>query len=344
MRAPSQGTNTSHESPVTSHGLTTSHESPVTSHGLTTSHESPVTSHGLTYAVLVLAVAVVSSASILVRYAQAEGTPSIVIAALRLAFATLVLTPIAWPRVRREWPQLSRSDRWLAFGSGVALAVHFAAWITSLEYTSVASSAALVTTNPVWVGIASVVVLRERVPRAVIVGILLGLLGSLVVFGSASGKGAAAPAPALGNSLALVGALAASAYLLIGRGLRARVSLLTYIWIAYGAAAILLIAAAVATVPPRFAPTGTAVLLTLALALGPQLIGHTAVNWAVRRASATVVALAILGEPVGAALLAWLLFGETFSASQLIGFAMLLCGIFFAARAPQESSAAQPAR
>jgi drug/metabolite transporter (DMT)-like permease len=299
--------------------------------------------HALTYAVLTLAVAVVSTASILVRYAQAEGMPSLVIAALRLGFATLVLTPIAWPRVRREWPQLSCGDRWLAFGSGAALAMHFAAWITSLEYTSVASSAALVTTNPVWVGIASVVVLRERVPRAVIIGIVLGLLGSLVVFGSASGKGAAAPSPALGNSLALVGALAASAYLLIGRGLRNRVSLLTYVWLAYGAAAILLIAATVATASSHLTLTGTAILLTLALALGPQLIGHTAVNWAVRRASATVVALAILGEPVGAAVLAWVLFGESFSAPQLVGFTMLLCGIFFAARAPQASRPASSA-
>lgn len=298
----------------------------------------------LTYAVLALAVAVVSTASILVRYAQAEGAPSIAIAALRLGFATLVLTPIAWPRVRREWPQLTRGDLWLAFGSGAALAVHFAAWITSLEYTSVASSAALVTTNPVWVGIASVAVLRERVPRAVVIGIVLGLLGSLVVFGSTSGAGAAAPAPLLGNGLALVGALAASAYLLIGRGLRTRISLLTYVWLAYGAAAILLVLATFATNASLVKVSGTALLLTLALALGPQLIGHTAVNWAVRRASATVVALAILGEPIGAAVLAWLLFGESFSASQLVGFAMLLCGIFFAASAPSEPLPGSQAR
>ncbi len=298
----------------------------------------------LTYAVLALAIAVVSTASILIRYAQAEGAPSIAIAALRLGFATLVLTPIAWPRVRSEWPRLSRGDLWLAFGSGAALAVHFAAWITSLEYTSVASSAALVTTNPVWVGIASVVVLRERVPRAVVVGIVLGLLGSLVVFGSASGAGAAAPAPLLGNGLALVGALAASAYLLIGRRVRTRISLLTYVWLVYGTAAILLLLANFATGVSLVALSGTALLLTLALALGPQLIGHTAVNWAVRRASATVVALAILGEPIGAAVLAWLLFGENFTASQLVGFAMLLCGIFFAASAPSEPPPASKAR
>jgi drug/metabolite transporter (DMT)-like permease len=286
----------------------------------------------VTYAVLALAIAVVSTASILIRYAQAEGVSSITIAALRLAFAVLILSPIALPRIRAELPRLSRRDVLLAFASGAALAVHFAAWITSLEYTSVASSAALVTTNPVWVGIASVVLLRERVPAQVVGGIALALGGSLLIFAAGSGGDAAASAPMLGNGLALLGALAASAYLLIGRGLRERLSLLAYVWIAYGIAAILLLVAALASGASLVALSGTAVWLILALAVGPQLIGHTAVNWAVRRAPATVVALAILGEPVGAALLAWFLFGETFSAAQLAGFAMLLCGIFLAAR------------
>jgi drug/metabolite transporter (DMT)-like permease len=289
----------------------------------------------MTYAVLALAVAVVSTASILIRYAQAEGVPSITIAALRLIFAVLILTPIALPRIRAELPSLSRRDVLLAFASGAALAVHFAAWIASLEYTSVASSAALVTTNPIWVGIASVVLLRERVPAPVIAGIALALCGGLLILASGSGAGSAAPAPLLGNGLALVGALAASAYLLIGRGLRERLSLLAYVWIAYGIAATLLLIAALASGASLVALSGMSLLLILALAVGPQLIGHTAVNWAVRRAPATVVALAILGEPVGAALLARFLFGETFSGAQLAGFAMLLCGIFLAAKAPQ---------
>ncbi len=289
----------------------------------------------MTYVVLALAVAVVSTASILIRFAQAEGVPSITIAALRLTFAVLLLTPIALPKIRAELPRLSRRDLLLAFGSGAALAVHFAAWITSLEYTSVASSAALVTTNPVWVGIASVVLLRERVPALVVAGIALGLVGSLMIFAAESGSGAAAPAPMLGNGLALLGALAASAYLLIGRGLRERLSLLAYVWIAYGIAATLLLLAALASGASVIALSSTAFALLLALAIGPQLIGHTAVNWAVRRAPATVVALAILGEPLGSAALAWLLFGETFSGAQLAGFAMLLCGIFLAASAPQ---------
>ena len=284
---------------------------------------------------LAAAVAVVSTASILIRYAQSEGAPSLTIAALRLAIAVALLTPLVLPRLRRELPRLARRDLGLAAASGVVLAVHFAAWIRSLEFTSVASSAALVTTNPVWVGLASWLLMGERVGRAAVAGIVLGIAGSALILASAPAEGVAAPQPLLGNALALLGALAASAYLLIGRSLRARLSLLTYVWIAYGIAALLLSCVATATGALAAPLSVTALALVVALAAGPQLLGHTGVNWAVRHVPATVVALAILGEPVGAAALAWLLFGETFATPQLAGFALLLCGIFLAARAPE---------
>jgi drug/metabolite transporter (DMT)-like permease len=288
---------------------------------------------GLVYAVLAAAVVVVSTASILIRYAQAQGVPSLAIAALRLAIAVALLTPLALPGLRRELPGLSRRDLALAAASGAVLALHFAAWITSLEHTSVASSAALVTTNPVWVGIASWLVLRERIRPVVAAGIVLGLAGSGLILASAPAEGAAAPRPLLGNALALCGALAASAYLLIGRGLRARLSLLSYVWIAYGMAALLLLCTAAVSGAFTAPLSPIALALLVALAAGPQLLGHTGVNWAVRHVPATVVALAILGEPLGAAALAWLLFGEGFGALQLAGFGVLLCGIFLAARA-----------
>lgn len=287
----------------------------------------------LVYTVLGGAVAVVSTASILIRYAQAQGVPSLAIAALRLAIAVALLTPFALPGLRRELPGLSRHDRALAAASGAVLALHFAAWITSLEHTSVASSAALVTTNPVWVGLASWLLLRERIRPVLAAGVVLGLAGGALILSSAPAEGAAAPHPLLGNALALCGALAASAYLLIGRGLRARLSLLSYVWIAYGAAAVLLLCAAAATGALDAPLSPLALALLVALAAGPQLLGHTGVNWAVRHVPATVVALAILGEPVGAAVLAWLLFGEGLGALQLAGFGVLLCGIFLAARA-----------
>src|SRR6185436_14285826 len=137
----------------------------------------------------------------------------------------------------------------------------------------------------------------------------------------------------LGNILALVGAVAASGYLLAGSALRARVSLIAYVWLAYSTAAILLLAASAAAGVSFMSLPGGAWLFMVALALGPQLIGHTTFNWALRRLTATFVAIAILGEPVGSALLAYFFFGEQFGMLQFVGFVLLLLGIFVAARA-----------
>ena len=195
------------------------------------------------YLVLALGVAVVSTASILIRYAQAEGVPSLTIAAVRLGLAALVLTPIVWMRASHELRALRRRDLVLALLSGVALAIHFWSWIASLAYTSVASSTVLVTTNPLWVGLASLLILGERPGRWTMAGIALTLAGSLFIFASDGSQGGTAlqPDPIRGNLLALSGALAASAYLLLGRALRSRVGLLVYIWLAYGTAALVLL-------------------------------------------------------------------------------------------------------
>jgi len=244
-----------------------------------------------------------------------------------------VLAPFALRRAGAEILRLRRRELGLCTLSGALLAVHFWSWITSLEHTSVASSTALVTTNPLWVALASAIFLRERPGRAAIAGILLTLAGSVLVFVADTSR---APnpdsTPMLGNVLALAGAMAASGYLLVGRALRARVSLTAYIWLAYSTAAALLVAAAIATGVSIMSLPSAAWMFMVALALGPQLVGHTTFNWALRRLTATFIAVAILGEPVGAAILAWLFFNEGFTALQLTGFALLLAGIFVAAR------------
>lgn len=292
------------------------------------------------YAVLAVGVVIVSTASILIRFAHLGGASSLTIAALRLTFATLVLTPYAWPRVRTEVTAAPSALLALPVVSGLVLALHFATWITSLEYTSVASSAVLVTTNPIWVGLAAWLWLKEPLRPLAIAGIALGMAGGLTVFVSDAGETAVAGSNTLlGNGLALVGALAASAYLLIGRRVRDRLSLLAYVWIAYGTAAVALLVVAAAAGRPLIGLPAMVYVLILALALGPQLIGHTTFNWAIRRLPAPTVAMAILGEPVGAALLAWWLFDETASTLQLAGFALLLAGIYLTARA--ESAPAQ---
>lgn len=300
------------------------------------------TSNGVRSSFIVLAgaVAVVSTASILIRLAQAEGASSLTIAAVRLGLAAAILAPFAWLKAGREIMRLGRRELGLCLLSGLFLAIHFWTWISSLEYTSVASSAALVTTNPLWIGLASAVLLSERPAPTALAGIALTVAGSALIFAADSGGSErTATNPLLGNALALVGAISASGYLLVGRALRARISLTAYVWLAYTVAAMLLGVAVAASGTSLAALSVPAWGFMALLAIGPQLGGHTAFNWAVRRLTATFVAIAILGEPVGAAILAWFFFEEGFTSLQLIGFVLLLAGIFVAARGEKSPEA-----
>ncbi len=299
----------------------------------------------LPFLVLAFGVIIVSAAALMIRLAQETGAGSLAIAAGRLGIAALLLTPIAWLRQGAELRRLERRDLWLALGSGAFLAVHFGAWISSLAYTSVASSVALVSTNPIWVGLASFMLLRERLQAGMIAGIALTFAGSVCIVLSDSSPAAAQlqPAPLLGNALALLGAVGVTGYFLIGRGLRERVSLLSYVWLVYTTAAVLLLLAALLTGQQLFGLQPLAYLAILGLALGPQLLGHTSFNWALRRLSATFVAVAILGEPIGATLLAFEFLDEGFAPLQLAGFVLLLVGIGIAALAERDYPAPGPA-
>jgi drug/metabolite transporter (DMT)-like permease len=305
--------------------------------------------------VLLVGVLAASSSSILVRYAQHEGVASVAIAAWRMVLASLVLVPLAAVFRRGEVGRIGPRDARLAALAGAFLAAHFIAWISSLEYTSVASSAALVTTNPVWVGLATVFLFRERLGQLTLVGIGTCLAGCLLIIwadtGSAVdfvdvGSGAAGQGrqPTFGNLLALTGAVAVSAYLLTGRSVAARFSLLVYVTLVYAAAAIALLLVAAVAGLPLWGYSEAAWWALAGLAVGPQLIGHTAFNWSLRRLSPTFVALAILGEPVGSAILAGLLFAEVPSALQAAAFVVLLCGIVIAALGERRSATAPGGR
>ena len=285
----------------------------------------------LPFVVLGIGLLAISFGAIFARLAQGEGLPSLAIAALRLGLAALIVTPIAWSQSRDSLRALTRRQLGLAASAGFFLSLHFATWISSLEYTSVASSTALVTTNPIWISLASFVLFRERTSRATLAGIVVSLLGSLLIFWSDSHQGAGGNA-LVGNGLALVGSWCFSAYLLVGRRLRAGMALSGYIFLAYGVAAVFLVAGCALSGVALTGYSTSAYLAALGLAIGPQLLGHTAYNWSLRYVSPTFVAVVTLGEPVGSALLAWWLFGEIFAPLQGVGFALLLGGIYLAAR------------
>ncbi|HKC44203.1 MAG TPA: DMT family transporter [Burkholderiales bacterium] len=296
-------------------------------------------SSGRVFAVLAAGVLVISTASILIRWLQADGVPSLSIAAWRLGLAALLLAPLVLIRHRAALARLAPRDWLLAAAAGAFLAAHFATWIRSLEYTSVASSVALVTTNPMWIGIASWVVFRERLSAVMLFAIALAIAGSAVIFLADGGRGGPqGSAPALGNALAIVGSLAICGYLLIGRGLRRSIALVPYVGVVYAAAAVCLVVVALAAGAPLGGFARESWLMLLALAIGPQLLGHSSFNWALKYLSATLIALAILGEPIGSTILAWGLLGEQVGPVQIAGMALLLVGIFLAARAGAAAS------
>ena len=289
----------------------------------------------LPFVVLGIGLTAISFGAVLARLAQAEGVSSLAVATWRLGLAAIIVTPIALMQSRRDLARLSGRQMLMACAAGFFLALHFATWISSLEYTSVASSTALVTTNPLWIGIASFVLFRERPGLMMVGGIALSLAGSLFIFWSDSQSVGVGSDPMLGNMLALVGSWCFSAYLLIGRRLRAGLGLSAYIWLAYGAAALFLFAASGIGGVSLFAHSDVAWLVLLGMALGPQLLGHTSYNWSLRYVSATFIAVVTLGEPVGSAILAFIVFGEGFAPLQFVGFSLLLVGIYLAARGEQ---------
>ena len=289
----------------------------------TTTRSTTTVTAGL---VLSAGVLVIATASILIRYAQNAQVPSLSIAAIRLGVSALVLSVIVALQYA-QWPQgVTMRHGWLAVLSGVCLAAHFATWITSLQYTSVASSAALVATTPLWVGIVARVWFKEALNRYRIIGMALTIAGSIGIAVSDQ-TASVGTNPLLGNLLAIVGAISGSAYFLLGRGLRSDLPLLHYIWMTYGAAALVLLVAALGFGYTTLPTAGITWLVLIGLALGPQLLGHTSINYAMRHLSALLVTIALLGEPVGSAILAFVLFQEQVAPLQVMGLIGLLLGI-----------------
>jgi drug/metabolite transporter (DMT)-like permease len=291
---------------------------------------------------IIIAILAVSTASIFIRFAQRDA-PSLVIAALRLTFASLILAPVALTRHWLELRKLTRGDLLLGLLSGIFLAVHFATWISSLEYTSVASSVVLVSTGPLWVALLSPIFLKEPLTKPVLIGMILALLGGTIIgLGDSCQLAGGLVCPPLskfvqgkaffGNFLALAGAWAVAGYLMIGRKLRAGMSLVPYIFVVYGIASIILLGImfAAGQRPTGYLPLTYIWILLLALA--PQLIGHSTYNWALRYLPAALVSITTLGEPVGSAILAYFILSEVPTSLTIFGGILILAGIYLASR------------
>lgn len=279
------------------------------------------------YPRIALGIVAVSFGAIFARLAN-EASP-FAVAVWRLTIAALVLVPIAAFRAERT---LDRRTALWSVASGAALAAHFVLWISSLEHTTVASSVLFVSTHPVFVGVGSILFLRERPSKILSAGILLAVFGgALIGFGDLRFGGSALR----GDLLALGGGLMAAVYFLIGRRVRQTVSLSEYAAVSYGMAAVLVLLLCLATRTPvvGYAPTTYAYLVLLAAV--PQLIGHSTINWALRRLTASRVSVFVLGEPVCSTLLAIGIFGEVPGGLNLLGAAIILVGIYLSLRSEE---------
>lgn len=302
----------------------------------TTWYRSPVL-------ILGIGILAVSSASLFIRYAQQE-MPSLVIAAFRLGLASLLMTPFVLRRHGKEIRAISRAD-WLRIAAaGLLLAIHFASWITSLEYTTVSSSVVLVTTTPIWVALFSPLILKERASRMTVIGLAVAIIGGLVV--SLAGEcsvttaglachpenGPAAANTLLGNTLALTGAVCAGFYLIIGRILRKTVDLSVYVYCIFACAGLFLILFTLLAGKSFYPYSPAAYLFCLALAVFPQIVGHTSLNWALAYLPVGLVAIVLLGEPVGSTILAAIFLKEIPTVWELTGGMIILSGIYIASR------------
>jgi len=280
------------------------------------------------YAAIAAAIVAVSLSSILIRW---SASAAITIAFYRLAFASLIVLPYA--AIDRTTPlrTLPRRDVLLMAGIGVVLAAHFALWITSLKTTgvTVASSVVLVTSHPVMVALVSHFLLKERVSARTAAGIALGFSGVIAI---ALVDLAASTTTLVGDLAALGGGVMAGIYFLAGRRLRQRVSLPVYAFVVYGTSTLALLGLAAGT--GALSPSGylpRELLLFGAMAIVPQLGGHTLYNWALRFVPAPLVSVSLVGEPIGSSLLAWLLLNEVPSNLVAVGALLALSGIFLTA-------------
>jgi drug/metabolite transporter (DMT)-like permease len=238
------------------------------------------------------------------------------------------MLPVTLRGLRRT-PLAGRSLR-LTLAAGALLALHFAAWISSLSFTSVAASVSLASTSPLWMALMAWVFLRTAPSFGLLVGVLLAVAGAATIgFGDLAGGAE----PLLGDALALLGAVAGAGYILLGRVVqRGGVGLDAYAGTAYGVAALLLLPLPALFGQPYFAyPVATFAWVAL-LALVPQLIGHTGINFAAKHLDPTIVATTLLLEPIGSGLFALVLFREVPSPLTLAGAAVLLLGVLVTLR------------
>jgi drug/metabolite transporter (DMT)-like permease len=262
----------------------------------------------------------IAFASVLIKLCPA---PAPIISLYRLAVAAIFYVTLS-VTTKSHQPDLTLKDKGLLVASGAFLAIHFATWIASLSLTSVSSSVVLVQTAPIFVVLGSSLFLKERPTPTALLGISITLAGAISI---SLYDSHATSLSVTGNLLAIGGAIGAAGYLIAGRSVREHIPTVQYVRTVYSIAAVLMLIFVLSLKLPLFGFSSETYILLLAIAIGPQIIGHTSLNWGLKHFSATTISILTLTEPVGASILAWWILDEDLTGAKIISGIIILTGI-----------------
>lgn len=281
--------------------------------------------------ILCISVISVSAAAVIIVSCDA---PALLISFYRMAFTTLLIIPFIVSK--RQYPceirSLSSKSLILLFFIGFVLAVHFALWITSLKLTSVASSVILVTAHPIFVAPLSYILFKEKLSKTNVLGIILSFFGVIVLV---SGNHGLSGFNSLeGNLMAFLGGIAAGIYIIGGRYFRKHISVISYVFIVYSVSTFFLLIFCLISAVPITQISFKDISLILLMALISGILGHTLYNWSLAHIKTTVASVALLGEPIGSTILAFILpwIHQIPSKYTLIGGGIILIGIYLTSR------------
>ncbi|MEV9641334.1 DMT family transporter [Mammaliicoccus sciuri] len=273
------------------------------------------------YIPIAIGVLTVGLSAIFVKLTTADAG---VIAFYRMFFSVVIMLPFFLQSYRKELYRLSKRDWLLSSIAGIFLAIHFILWFESLNYTSVASSTVLVTLQPIFALTGTALIFKEIISGKMLTAVIVALTGSIIIsWGDFRVSGAAL----FGDVLALLACGFITAYLLVGQDVRKRVSLVTYTFLVYLVSSIALFLYVITIQQPLFSYPASDWGWFFALALLPNLLGHTLFNWAIKWVSTNVISITILFEPVVASIAAYYILQESISVSQMIGGIVILTGI-----------------
>ncbi|MBM7704670.1 DMT family transporter [Metabacillus iocasae] len=273
------------------------------------------------YLVIGIAILFISTSAIFVKLSE---SPAGVIAFYRLLFSVLIIAPVFVLTSRKEKIKLTKESWIYSILAGVLLAFHFILWFESLRFTSVTSSTVMVTLQPIFAVIGAYLFFKEKATLLEIGCVLLALAGSFIIgWNDLNISGQAL----FGDALALLACLFITVYLLCGQRVRGALSVTTYTFIVYSVSTVTLFIYVISTNQSLIPISHQEWIYFILLAIFPTLLGHSLLNWSLKFVSTTVISMAILFEPIGAAVLAYLLLNEKVSTMQVVGSGIIFLGV-----------------